>query len=181
MSREDYENEVYRLTYKWRNDEDFRAKQIKYTKSGKWLNFKEQKQFTQALFCRGTARGYTQIMERIYRGELFSPVASKIMREYLEWSMQLAGEQQEVDVYGVKNGSLPGVITEVSYLKLKNAKNARVFALFFENLPGAIWFEMLQNYIQQDFGYLLLGDDKFFQLVRQSLSKIRSEKLIVKN
>jgi beta-lactamase class A len=181
MSREQYANEVYRLTYKWRNDEDFRTKQIKYTKSAKWLNFKEQKQFTQALFCRGTARGYAQLMERIYRGELISQVATKIMREYLEWSMQLAGEQQQVDVYGVKNGSLPGVITEASYLKLKNAKNVRVFALFFENLPGAVWFEMLQNYIQQDFGYLLLGDDKFFELVRQTLCEVRSEELIVKN
>ena len=125
----------------------------------------------QALNCGGTAKGYALIMKKIYSSLLISQGADKIMRDYLEWQMEFAGNQQEIDTFGFKNGSLPGIITEACYFKPKQAKNARVFALFFENLPAGVWFQMLQNYVQQYFEYKLLGDESFFELVRQRLQQ----------
>ncbi|NWF60327.1 MAG: serine hydrolase [Fischerella sp.] len=170
MQPQEYADEVYHLTDMWRCYQEFRSQATKYIKSKKWLGFPEQKAMAQALNCSGTAREYAQIMEKIYSGLLISQGAVKIMREYLEWAMEFPSNQQELDAFGAKGGSLAGIVTEAWYVKPKNAKNARVFALFLENLPAAVWLHMMQNYIQQEFGYQLLVDEKFFDLVRQRLS-----------
>jgi D-alanyl-D-alanine carboxypeptidase len=172
MKRKEYENEVYINTETWQNHQEFRAVEIKKTQSKNWLKFQEQQVISQALNCGGTAKVYALIMEKIYSSSLISPAADKIMRDHLEWQMEFAGNQQEIDAFGFKNGSLPGIITEACYLKPKKAKNARVFALFLENLQAGVWFQMLQNYVQQDFEYKLLGDESFFELVRQKLQQL---------
>jgi D-alanyl-D-alanine carboxypeptidase len=169
MNRKEYENEVYLITKQWQHNHEFRIAEIKNTLSKKSLKFKEQQAMSQALNCRGTAKEYALIMERIYSNSLISQGADKIIRDYLEWQMEFAGNQQEIDSFGFKNGSLPGIITEACYLKPTKAKKARVFALFLENLPAGVWFKMLQNDVQQDFEYKLLGDESFFELVRQKL------------
>lgn len=170
MQPADYADEVYQLTKKWRDDQEFRRNTINQIKSTKWLNFKEQQAMAQALNCGGTASCYALLMEKIYNCKILSQSNVQIIRKYLEWPMELAGNQQEIEVFGTKAGSLPGIITEASYLKPKKAKNARVFALLIENIPGAVWLQIIQNYIQQDFEYQLLGDERFFNLVRQRLS-----------
>jgi D-alanyl-D-alanine carboxypeptidase len=172
MSPEVYSNEVYRLTGIWQTDEEFRMNQLKHITSTEWLKLKEQQAMAHTLNGKGTASGYTQIMERIYRGLLISPEADKIMRQYLEWTMEFPSNQQQLDTFGAKNGSLAGIITEAWYLKPKSAKNARVAALFFENVPPGAWFNLLQNYIQQEFLYKLLTDEDFFNLVREKLFEI---------
>ncbi len=170
MQPADYADEVYQLTIKWRDNQEFRRNTIKQIKSTKWLSFKEQQAMAQALNCGGTASCYALLMEKIYNSAILSQSTVQIVRKYLEWTMELAGNQQEIEVFGTKGGSLPGIVTEASYLKPKKAKNARVFALLIENIPGAVWLEIMQNYIQQDFEYQLLGDERFFNLVRQRLS-----------
>ncbi|MCX7595317.1 MAG: serine hydrolase [Fischerella sp.] len=172
MQPQEYADEVYNLTDMWRSDQEFRSQATKYIKSKKWLNFQEQKAMSQALNCRGTARKYAQIMEKIYSGLFISPGAGKIMREYLEWAMEFPSNQQEFDAFGAKGGSLAGIITEAWYVKPKKAKNARVFALFLENMPAGVWLQMMQNYIHQEFGYQLLVDENFFDLVSHRLSSI---------
>ncbi len=173
MQPREYADEVYRITEQWRNDQEFRAKAIKQIKSKTWLKFKEQQAMAQALNCRGTALGYALLMEKIYRSSLISPIAAKIMREYLEWSMIPANEQG-IQAYGFKNGSLPGIITAASYLKFTDKSNARVFTLFLENLPGGVYLKLMQNYIQEIFEYKILGEKDFFELVRQRLLGVRS-------
>ncbi len=167
MSQQAYADEVYRWTEIWLGDAEFRDKQIKYIASSQWLKFQEQQAMAKVLNCQGSTSGYAQIMERIYCGLLISQSADKIMREYLEWPMDFSSNQQEFDTFGAKGGSLAGIITEAWYLKSQNAKNARVGALFFENIPPGVWFKMLQSYIQQDFLRTLLTNDKFFDVVRK--------------
>ncbi|PAX51406.1 serine hydrolase [Brunnivagina elsteri] len=172
MSPKEYGDEVYQLTGIWQSDEEFRRNQSTHITSNKWLKLKEQQEIAHALNGKGTATGYTQIMERIYRGLLISSEADKIMRRYLEWTMEIPSNQQRLDAFGVKNGSLAGIITEAWYLKPTNANNARVAALFLENIPPGAWFNLLQNYIQQEFLYKLLTDEDFFNLVREKLFEI---------
>ncbi|KAB8335433.1 hypothetical protein SD80_003700 [Scytonema tolypothrichoides VB-61278] len=169
MRLKEYADEVYHWTNEWRSHQEFRAKETKQIKSRKGLKYQEQKAMTEATNCGGTARGYAQIMERIYSGSLISPQADEIIREYLEWPMQFPENQQQLDAFGAKGGSLAGIITEVWYLKPKKAQHARVAALFLKKIPGSVWFKMLQTYIQQEFQYKLLVDDKFFDLVREKL------------
>ncbi|NJR18918.1 MAG: serine hydrolase [Calothrix sp. CSU_2_0] len=130
MSPQEYGNEVYRLTQIWKSDEEFRSNQLTHITSPKWLNLQEQQAMAHTLNGKGTANGYAQIMERIYRGLLISSEADRIMRRYLEWTMEFPNNQQQLDTFGAKNGSLAGIITEAWYLKPKNATNARVAALF---------------------------------------------------
>jgi D-alanyl-D-alanine carboxypeptidase len=169
MSPKEYGDEVYRLTKIWESDEEFRTKQLKHITSTEWLKLKEQQAMAHALNGKGTASGYAQIMERIYRGLLISSEADKIMRQYLEWTMEIPRNQQQLDTFGAKNGSLAGIITDAWYLKPKSVNNGRVAALFFENIPPGAWFNLLQNYIQQEFLYKLLTDEDFFNLVREKL------------
>lgn len=171
MSIEAYTQEVYRLLEIWLKDEEFRAKQLKHITSRQWLKLKEQQAMAQLLNGKGTTGGYAQIMERIYRGLLISPSADKMMRNYLEWAMELPNNQQRLDTFGVKNGSLAGIITEAWYFKPQQT-NGRVAALFFENIPAAVWFSMQQSFIQQDFLYRLLSDDNFFNYVREKLLEV---------
>lgn len=172
MSQPAYADEVYRLTEIWLHDEEFRDKQIKHITSNEWLEFKEQQAMVEALNGKGTTSGYAQIMERIYRGLLISPTADKIMREHLEWPMEFSRNQEELDTFGAKGGSLAGILTEAWYLKPQSSTNGRVGALFFENIPAGVWFKMLQSYIQQDFLFKLLTDDKFFDVVREKLLEV---------
>lgn len=169
MPLKEYTDEVYHWTKEWRINQEFRSKEIKQIKSRKGLKYKEQEAMAHATNFGGTARGYAQIMERIYSGSLISPQADGIIREYLEWPMQFPQNQQQLDTFGSKGGSLPGILTEVWYLKSKKVEHARVAALFFEKIPGSLWFKMLQTYIQQEFQYKLLVDEKFFELVREKL------------
>ncbi len=172
MSPDEYGNEVYRLTQIWEGDEEFRRNQLTHITSTKWLKLKEQQAMAHALNGKGTAIGYTQLMEIIYRGLLISSEADQIMRQYLEWTMEFPSNQQQLDTFGAKNGSLAGIITEAWYLKPKNANNGKITALFFENIPPGAWFNLLQNYIQQEFLYKLLTDEDFFNLVREKLFEI---------
>ncbi|MBF2066553.1 MAG: serine hydrolase [Calothrix sp. C42_A2020_038] len=171
MSPQAYTEEVYRWTEIWRQDQEFRNQQMKYITSQQWLKLKEQQAMAQALNNKGTSFGYAQIMERVYRGLLISPTSDKIMRQYLEWPMELPANQTELDTFGTKNGSLAGIITEAWYIK-PTTTNARTAALFFENIPAGAWFSMVQSYVQQAFLYKLLTDENFFNIVRQKLLEL---------
>ncbi len=171
-SQNTYIEEIYRWTETWCHSEEFRNKQIKHTTSQQWLSLKEQQAMAQALNGKGTANGYAQIMERVYRGLLISPGADKIMRQYLEWTMEFPTNQNELDTFGAKNGSLASILTEAWYIKPITATNARVAALFIENIPAGAWFSLVQSYVHQAFLYKLLTDENFFNIVRQKLLEL---------
>jgi D-alanyl-D-alanine carboxypeptidase len=105
---------------------------------------------------------------------LISPGADKIMRHYLEWTMEFPRNQQQLDTFGAKGGSLASILTEAWYIKPITATNTRVAALFFENIPAGAWFSLVQSYIQQAFLYQLLTDDNFFNTVREKLLEVKS-------
>ncbi|MCL1474668.1 serine hydrolase [Argonema antarcticum] len=170
MSQTEYANLVYNLMSKWRNDAAFRDRKIKHLIE--FIGIEDQQAMAQALNPGGTAKGYAQIMERIYTNSLISPAVSQIMREYLEWPMKNEPVREKFDALSAKGGSLPGIVTETMYAKRKNGERGRVVALFFENIPTGVWLQLMQTYAQQEFELKLLTDKQFFETVRQKLSVV---------
>ena len=84
--------------------------------------------------------------------------------------------RREFDEYGTKGGSLPGVLTSATFAKPKARPgdaegDARVMALFFENMPLAVWLNIMKTYRQQDFERRLVSDPEFFEAVRDRLGE----------
>lgn len=168
MSETEYANLVYNLMSKWKSDAAFREQKIK--RLVQFISIQDLQAMAQALNPGGTAKGYAQIMERIYTDSLISPAVSKIMREYLEWPMKNEPVCEKFDSLAAKGGSLAGILTEAMYAKPKNAQKGLVMALFFENIPTGVWLQLMQTYAQQEFELKLLTDKQFFETVRQRLS-----------
>lgn len=133
------------------------------------LTLREQAHLAETRFPRGTARGYASLMERISRGELISAAASATMREFLEWPMENERIRREFTAFGTKGGALPGVLTEATYAAPRDGAPTGVAALFFDELPLAVWLTLIDSYLHQDLLRRLLSDPEFFEDVRQRL------------
>ena len=161
-----------------------RASQEKRTR--REVGVREQARLTDMRSPRGTAREYAGLMERVQRGDLISAAASATMREFLEWPMENEAIGREFSAYGTKSGALAGVLTEVSYAVPRDATGG-VAALFFDELPLAVWFTLAKgrtrrervgreggevqvtNRLNRDLLRRLLSDREFFERVRRRL------------
>lgn len=114
------------------------------------VSVREQARLSVARFPRGTARDYAALMARVERGNLVSDAASATMREFLEWPMENEPVRREFASYGTKGGSLAGVLTEASYALPRDAGSGAVAAVFFEELPFAVWLTLIQGRVRQD-------------------------------
>ena len=114
------------------------------------VTVREQARLSVARFPRGTARDYAGLMARVERGELVSDAASATMREFLEWPMENEPVRREFASYGTKGGSLAGVLTEAAYAQPRDDESGAVAALFFEELPFAVWLTLIQGQVRQD-------------------------------
>lgn len=137
------------------------------------LTLREQAHLAETRFPRGTARDYASLMERVQVGELFSAAASATMREFLEWPMENERIRREFTAFGTKGGALPGVLTEATYAAPGDGTPPGVAALFFDELPLAVWLTLLDSYLHQDLLRQLLSDPDFFEDVRQRLEAPR--------
>ena len=133
------------------------------------LTLREQARLSGTRFPRGTARDYAGLMDRVQRGEPGSAAASATMREFLEWPMENDFIRREFSAFGTKGGALPGVLTEATYAAPGGGKPSGVVALFFDELPLAVWFTLMDSFLHQDFLRQLLTDPDFFEDVRQRL------------
>ena len=136
------------------------------------LTLREQARLSGTRFPRGTARDYAGLMERVEGGELIS-AASATMRGFLEWPMENEGIRDEFTAFGTKGGALPGVLTEATYAAPRDGVASGVVAVFFDELPLAVWFTLIESALHQDFLRQLLTDPDFFEDVRQRLETPR--------
>lgn len=97
----------------------------------------------------GTPRGWAMLMEQVRTGETFAAPAAATVRRHLEWPMRLGDNSRLFDRFGTKGGALPGVITEASYLELRDGPAVSV-ALFLRHLPDGIQAQLLQSYAHQE-------------------------------
>jgi hypothetical protein len=97
----------------------------------------------------GAPREWATLMEQVRTGDTFATPAAAIVRKHLEWPMRLGDNSRLYDRFGTKGGTLPGVITEASYLELRDGP-AVSLALFLRNLPESVQGQLLQTYAHQE-------------------------------
>jgi D-alanyl-D-alanine carboxypeptidase len=162
-----YADEVWKLTDELRTSPQLEAAEKKYlAANGVTLRLSEQAAFARALGVHGTARGYAALMLKIKRGEL---PGSSAMQAELEWPTRNPATRERFDSLGTKAGSVPSILTSVTYAKPRGTDELRVVALFFEGLPIAVWLRMAETFVQQDFETKLLAEPAFFAKVRARL------------
>ena len=65
------------------------------------------------------------------------------------------------------------MLTEATYAAPRDAVASGVVAVFFDELPLAVWFTLIESALHQDFLRQLLTDPDFFEDVRQRLEAPR--------
>lgn len=163
---------AWELADRLRSDPGFRARRRSDPVTTR-LTLREQVHLAETRFPEGTARDYASLMGRVQGGELVSAAASATMREFLEWPMENERIRREFTAFGTKGGALPGVLTEATYAAPGDGAPAGVAALFFDELPLAVWFTLIDSYLHQDLLRQLLSDPDFFEDVRQRLEAPR--------
>ncbi|MEN0061991.1 MAG: serine hydrolase [Myxococcota bacterium] len=127
-----------------------------------------QRTIAHCLFPRGTAASYTALMAAVGTGQHISAGASQFMTDALDWPMAFEGNQERFATFLTKGGSLPGVLTEASFIGRKNGERW-VVALFLNDMSGSAWFALLQSFAQQQFIVKLVEDATFRDEVRRRL------------
>ena len=144
------------------------AEHTRLDDDGLELALLEQSELTRVVSPRGRARAYAQLMARIARGDL--PGAEQA-RAALAWPLKNPELQGKFDSVATKPGSLPSVLTSVYFARPKGHEKTRVLVLFLDHLPIAVWLQLMQKFLHERFELQLLGDDAFFEQVKQRLSQ----------
>ncbi len=114
-------------------------------------SFDKQARAFQA-FTSGSAEDYARIMAGVVSETFIGAEASGVMRRHLEWPMQIPGNEEVFQTFGAKGGSLPGIVTEASYLVPKEgdfAGEPRVAVLFLNRLSEAASGGLAESFAQQ--------------------------------
>jgi hypothetical protein len=133
------------------------------------LTLREQSDFARALSPHASARDFAQLMAKIAQGEL--PGSAAIQAE-LQWPMEQPELSARFESLGTKGGSLPAIITSVTFARAHGKQVTRVSALFMENVPMAVWLELMQGFWHQRVEQAVLADDAFFSDTRARLQRV---------
>ncbi|MEY4577986.1 MAG: hypothetical protein RL701_2689 [Pseudomonadota bacterium] len=165
LGSSDYARLTWQLADRLRDDATYRTLvRERLEQHGVGLSLKEQAQLSAAFSPRGDAHSYAQLLQQIVRSEL---PGSAAMRAQLEFTPT----QSEFAELAVKRGSLPGVLTSVSYGRGKGEDHTRVLAVFLRQLPLAVWLHLAQAQVLQRFENDLLLDAAFFAHAKRRLSQ----------
>lgn len=162
--------EAWRHAAKLRDDVVWRQGLLaQMGEEGIGLNMREQLAYAKELVPRGSALGYAKLMEQV----VTAPASSRrayVMADMLEWPMRRGGRiSKDFERFGTKGGSLLGVLTSATYAT-PNGERPRVLALFFEDLPVAVFAQLSKTYAQQDFERKLLEEESFLAETRRALA-----------
>ncbi|MDA0243448.1 MAG: serine hydrolase [Chloroflexi bacterium] len=103
---------------------------------------------------KGTAREFAHVMAGVVSGTFISAEVSAVMRSFLEWPMEFAGNQEQFSALGSKGGALAGLLTEASYyvpLTGDFGEQPRVVVIFMREIPLGGWVRLTQTFGQQIF------------------------------
>jgi len=120
----------------------------------------EQREMSHCLFARGTASSYAAIMAGVATGTHISPSASRFMAQQLEWPMTFEKNRERFEAFGTKGGSLPGILTEASYVHPVGGERWAV-AVFANDMSGSAWFGAMERYVHQKFIAAIAEDPEF--------------------
>jgi D-alanyl-D-alanine carboxypeptidase len=152
------EDASWALTRRLRDDAAFaQAERDRLEADGLGLTPAEQVLYARALGPQGTARGYAALMARVLEGKP-DPAWAKVMAESLEGPRSRSERlREQFHRFGSRGGSLPGVLASASYAQPKDGA-PRVLALFFQDLPIALWAQLMRRNTQQELERRLLSD-----------------------
>ena len=175
MDRQTYADEVWRLSAALRDDAPRRAaERARLTRQdGLALTLREQAEFASALSPHASAHDFARLMAKIEQAEL--PGSAAIKAE-LQWPMQQPELSARFVSLGTKSGSWPSIIASVTFARAHGKQAARVSALFMEDMPMAVWLELMQGFWHQRVEQAALGDDAFFGDARERLRRAGAAK-----
>jgi len=89
--------------------------------------------------CGGTPLEWATLMRVIATTNELPAAALSVLRSTLGWSLTEFPENRDTfSLYETKGGSLPGVLTEASYIRPLGTDHGSAIALFFRDLPADI-------------------------------------------
>lgn len=143
------------------------------------LSYFEQRRNSDALPA-GTAEDYAGLMARAYEGTLVSDSVSTRVRDVLGWPMQFGWSQDRFETYGLKGGSVAGVLTQAAYARPRSEARGPaggrepgagiVVALFVQGLPRHVFEVWYSGMPFADFTTRMLTDPVFFERVRTAVA-----------
>lgn len=159
LGGEAYAQLTWHLAEQWRTTSVLRERARSQLESSddSAPSLNEQAQLLDKLSPQGSSRSYAALMAGIVSSQL---TGSAMMRAELESSR---GELARV---GSKRGSLPGVLTSVTYA-LDGNRGTQVLSVFLQKLPLAVWLHLSQTNALRRFEMSLLQDEAFFALAKQ--------------
>ena len=145
------------------------------------LSYVEQRRNSHALPA-GTAQDYADLMARAFQGTLVSDSVSAHVRDVLGWPMRFGWSQDRFETYGLKSGSVAGVLTRAMYARPRTDARGPaggrepgsgvVVALFVEGLPRHVWETWYAGMPFADFTTRMMTDPAFFERVRSEIAAV---------
>jgi D-alanyl-D-alanine carboxypeptidase len=118
----------------------------------------------------GTPADWAGAMQAIATGRVLPPKVTALMQPILDWPRDAsAANAERFAAYLTKGGSLPGVLTEASYIRMVGQPSGTSIALFFRDLPKDVFASMSTTFVHQQFMVQLAGDVDFLRRAEQVL------------
>lgn len=163
---ERYGRDVMRLAESYAYDESFR---IAESEPGWRASFNTQLLFSDQLNAQASARDYAGLMSQILQNGLPGDYANFLVRRALEWPMSFPVNQELFAAIGLKDGSLPGVLTTAYYAQRLEDGASVVVVLFFRQLPRQTYRLWLQELPNDEFARWLLSEPSAIPQLRTAL------------
>ncbi|UCG23687.1 MAG: serine hydrolase [Chloroflexota bacterium] len=161
-----YGREASRLAESYANDEEFRRVE---SNPGWRASINTQVLFSDNLNAQASARDYADLMARILSNELSSDYTNIVVRRALEWPMIFPVNQELFTAVGLKDGSLPGVLTTAYYAQRAEDGAQLVVVLFFRQLPRNTYRQWRRDLPHDEFARWLLSDPAAIPALRETL------------
>jgi hypothetical protein len=117
----------------------------------------------------GSPRAWANFFAELYREVAEDSGAGEVVNRHLEWPMTFEGNRVTMEAFGTKGGSLPGVLTEASYIDPRGEKPLSI-ALFFRDLEARAQRSLQRNFMHQRLMTNLAVDPDFLALACAQLA-----------
>ncbi|MEX0685748.1 MAG: serine hydrolase [Balneolales bacterium] len=163
--------EISQNALAYQNNEEFRKRVLDYfQQEGTNISFTEERMMYD-IFPSGEPVAFTEILEQIIRGTLFSKEASDMIREYLSWPMSSGSITRNFDYYGAMYDNRISILNGLDIGTSSYTKNDHVQVVFFEKLPIGFWMHMSSNFISQDYQKRLIYDPALYEVSKAKLTQ----------
>jgi hypothetical protein len=157
-------------------DSAFRhTERTRLSQHGSGLSLDQQRTLARHTAPRGTAAAYADLLGRVSTGALLSSSVSARMQSHLERTIDADSMGLPLRTVASVGEATPGLISLAGYARRDGDAAPRVVVLFLEQLPMAVFYHLLQTSLDKGFFLRLLGDDSFFDRVRDTLQTRSTE------